>query len=252
MTFRTLASTLLVATVASGYAGFRIGSQFQNNRLCCAVPVYRNVRLSVQQRLGLVRFYSQIGQDIWVLETALPGLRNGYFLDVGSADGTSLSNTKALEERGWNGICVDPFPTHMEGRACQMFKEVVFSEAGKRMKFSTAGELGGLTDTLGGGKAYAVQSPAVEFTTVTLGDILMRAKAPHRIDFMSLDIEGAELEALRGFPFDRYQLGALAVEHNFEEPKRGQILELMKNHGFARVHTWHQDDFYLPRRSSAE
>jgi hypothetical protein len=98
-------------------------------------------------------------------------------------------------------------------------------------------------------KARAEKSPTVEFTTVTLGDILTRAKAPHQIDFMSLDIEGAELEALRSFPFDRYQLGALAVEHNFEEPKRRQILELMKNHGFARVHTWHQDDFYLPLRS---
>jgi hypothetical protein len=184
MTLRTVAAALLVTTAASAYAGFRIGSQFQNNRLCCAVPTYRNVRLSVQQRLGLVRFYSQIGQDIWVLETALPGVRDGFFLDVGSADGTSLSNTKALEARGWKGVCVDPFPTHMEGRTCQMFKEVVYSEAGKRMRFSAAGELGGITDTLGGGKAYAVQSPTVEFITVTLDDILTRAKAPHRIDFM--------------------------------------------------------------------
>jgi hypothetical protein len=39
----------------------------------------------------------------------------------------------------------------------------------------------------------------------------------------------------------------LAVEHNFEEPKRSQIQELMKRHGFARAHTWYQDDFYLPR-----
>ena len=252
MTFRAIGTTLLVATVASGYAGFRVGSQFQNNRLCCAVPEYRNIRLSVQQRLGLVRFHSQIGQDIWVLETALPGVRDGFFLDVGSADGTNLSNTKALEQRGWKGICVDPFPTHMDGRTCQMFKEVVYSEAGKRMEFRTAGELGGLADTLGMHKAHAEQSPSVELTTVTLGDILARAKAPRQIDFMSLDIEGAELEALHGFPFDRYQLGALAVEHNFEEPKRGQILELMKSHGFARVHTWHHDDFYLPRRSSPD
>ncbi len=188
------ASLSLAASVALGAAGFAIGRQFQDNHLCCAVPAYRNVRLSVRQLLGLVRFHSQIGQDIWVLETALPGVRDGYFLDVGSGDGTVASNTKALEERGWKGICVDPFPTHMEGRACQMFKEVVYSEAGKRMTFHTAGELGGLAKTLGEWKAYAEKSPTVEFTTVTLGDILARAKAPQRIDFMSLDIEGAELE----------------------------------------------------------
>jgi FkbM family methyltransferase len=231
---------------ALGPAGFAVGRQFQDNYLCCAVPTYRNVRLSVRQLLGAERFHSQIGQDIWVTQTALPGLRNGFFVDVGSGDGTVASNTKVLEERGWTGICVDPFPTHMEGRTCQMFKDVVFSEPGKRMTFHTAGELGGLAQTLGEWKAYAEKAPTVEFVTVTLADILARAKAPRRIDFMSLDIEGAELDALKGFPFDRYDLRALAVEHNFEEPKRSQIEALMKSHGFTKAHTWYQDDFYLP------
>ena len=252
MKAKALATTFLGAAVlfVTGSAGFAIGRQFQDNHLCCAVPASRNVWLSAQQLLGLVTFHSQIGQDIWVLETALPSVRDGYFLDVGSGDGTVASNTKALEERGWKGICVDPFPTHMDGRTCQIFKEVVYSKTGQRMTFHTAGELGGLAQTLGEWKAYAEKSPTVDFTTVTLGDILARAKAQRRIDFMSLDIEGAELEALRGFPFERYQVGAFAVEHNFEEPKRSQIQELMKSHGYVRAHTWYQDDFYLPKRSS--
>lgn len=245
---KTIVLTVIVAGAVIGCAaaGFAVGGQYRDNTLCCAVPPSRNVLLSVRQLLGWTNFHSQIGQDIWVLETALPGVSHGYFLDVGSGDGTVASNTKALEERGWSGICVDPFPTHMEGRTCQMFKEVVFSEAGKRMTFHRAGELGGLAETLGEWKAYAEKAPTVEFTTVTLDDILARAKAPQRIDFMSLDIEGAELEALRGFPFDRYRIGALDVEHNFEEPKRSQIQELMQSHGYVRAHTWYQDDFYLP------
>jgi hypothetical protein len=63
---------------------------------------------------------------------------------------------------------------------------------------------------------------------------------------MSLDIEGAELEALKAFPFDTHRIGAIAVEHNFEEPKRTNIRALLKQHGYQRVHTWLQDDFYLP------
>ena len=63
---------------------------------------------------------------------------------------------------------------------------------------------------------------------------------------MSLDIEGAEFEALRGFPFDKYKIGALDVEHNYEEPKRSKIEALMKSHGYKRVHTWYWDDFYVP------
>lgn len=247
-TSKTLAFALLAAGVAlsSGGAGILIGRQHQRNSQCCEVPRYRNVWLSARQLLGRTRSYSEIGQDLWVLETALPDVSEGYFLDVGSGDGTVGSNSKALEERGWKGICVDPFPTHMEGRTCLVFREVVYSEAGKRMMFYQAGQLGGIADTLGAWKVRAEKASAVEFTTVTLGDILARAKAPRRIDFVSLDIEGAELEALRGLPLDRYQIGALVIEHNFEEPKRSRIEEFMKSHGYRRVHTWQQDDFYLP------
>jgi hypothetical protein len=81
---------------------------------------------------------------------------------------------------------------------------------------------------------------------VTLGDILERAKAPRFIHFVSLDIEGAELEALKGFPFDKYSMGALAVEHNYEEPKRGEITVLMRAKGYERVHSCEVDDFYVP------
>jgi len=243
-----LALVMAGVAFASAWAGIAIGRQAQMNSECCLVPSSRNLVLSVRQLLGREHFYSQIGQDVWALETAFPGVTHGFFLDVGSGDGVVASNTKALEDHGWTGICVDPFPTHMQGRTCQMFKEVVYSVAGRHMTFHQAGTLGGLTDTLGEWKEQAEKAPAVEFTTVTLGDILARAKAPPRIDFMSLDIEGAELEALRGFPFDRYQIGALDVEHNFEEPKRTEIEALMRRHGYLRVHSWQQDDFYLPAR----
>jgi hypothetical protein len=59
------------------------------------------------------------------------------------------------------------------------------------------------------------------------------------------DIEGGELNALKGFPFDKYQIGALAVEHFYEEPKRSEI-KVMESYGYKRVHNWIQDDFYSP------
>jgi len=85
-----------------------------------------------------------------------------------------------------------------------------------------------------------------EFTTVTLGDILERAKAPRFINFMSMDIEGGEFEALKGFPFDKYKIGALAIEHGFREPKRSDIKALMENHGYKRLYSLVQDDLYVP------
>lgn len=237
---------LLSVATSAGYFGMRVGRSFQLNQMCCQIPQRHNFEISVRERLGLLKFPSQIGQDRWVAEKVFPGVRNGYFLDVGSADGFVNSNTWALEQRGWAGICIDPFPSNMAGRRCQMFREAVDAEGGKRIQFTEAGELGGISTYLDRWKDVVKGAKTVELTTVTLADILRRAQAPSFIHFMSLDIEGAELEALRGFPFEAYKLGAIALEHNYEEPKRTQIEQFLKSKGYTRVHTWMQDDFYLP------
>jgi FkbM family methyltransferase len=151
-----------------------------------------------------------------------------------------------LEERGWSGVCIDPFPVHMEGRKCKILREVVFSKPGLIMPFHTAGGLGGVADTLGEWNEEAARAPTVNVTTTTLDQILARSGAPQFIHFMSLDIEGAELEALRAFPFDRYRVGAWTIEHNRQEPKRSQIVALLALHGYQRVNEWHQDDFFVP------
>jgi FkbM family methyltransferase len=248
-TLLALALLLVLVGLGSAYAGAKLGMQYERNRLCCDTPRARNVWLSIRELLGLATFYSQIGQDKWVLETVFPGVKDGFFLDVGSAEGTHLSNTKALEQKGWTGICIDPFPSQMEGRTCRMLKEVVFSAADKRVSFKASAALGGIVDTLGVWKDKTAEAATVEFTTTTLRDILARNSAPRFIHFVSLDIEGAELEALEAFPFDTHKIGALAVEHNHEEPKRTQIEALMKSHGYERVHSWEQDDFYVPAGS---
>jgi len=237
---------LLCVATAAGYFGMRVGRAFQVNQMCCQIPQRHNFAISAREALGLLKFPSQIGQDRWVAEKVFRGVTRGYFIDVGSADGFVNSNTWALEQRGWKGICVDPFPSNMAARTCQMFREAVDAEGGHKVQFAEAGELGGISNHLDRYKDLVKDAKTVELTTVTLGDILRRAHAPSFVHFMSLDIEGAELEALRGFPFDRYKLGAMAIEHNYEEPKRSEIQEFLKGKGYLRAHTWLQDDFYLP------
>jgi FkbM family methyltransferase len=237
-----------VAVMARSPRAVEIREQYDVNRVCCDLSLLQSLRLTFDEAVGAAPSYpSEIGQDKWVSVRMFPGVRNGFFLDVGSGHGTIGSNTKALETIGWRGICVDPFPVHMEGRTCEMVTEVVSSTAGQTVKFHTHAGLGGIADTLGRWKEEASKSPAVELTTTTLGAILERASAPAFIHFLSLDIEGAELDALRGIPMDKYRFGAMAIEHNDEEPKRTDLLNFLESHGYRRVHTYRQDDFYAPK-----
>lgn len=239
---------LVIGLAAISPRGRTFISHVQENRRCCQLPLVRAMAIALEETRGNAPFPSEIGQDKWVAEAMFPAISSGYFLDVGSGHGTIGSNTKALEDRGWTGLCVDPFPTAMEGRTCQMMKEVVSDESGKKVSFHTHKGLGGIADTLGKWKEEAIKSPAVDLITVTLGEVLERAQAPPFIHFLSLDIEGAELDALRGIPFDKYRFGAMAIEHNEEEPKRTDILKFLEARGYARVHTYRQDDFFAPAR----
>jgi FkbM family methyltransferase len=241
-----LVALVAALAAAAGFVGLRMGRRFERNLLCCDVPRERNMSISLREALGLVEFPSQIGQDRWVSQSVFPDVRDGYFLDVGSADGFVDSNTWALERSGWTGVCVDPFPKNMQGRKCQMLTEVVGSVAGQKVTFLQAGNIGGVADHLGRWKGEAAAAKPVELVTVTLDDILRRVNAPHLIHYLSLDIEGAELDALRGFPFDRHSIGAMTIEHNYEEPKRSAIEQLLRERGYERVRTWQQDDFYRP------
>ena len=236
-----------VAVMIGSPRGAEARKQYDANRACCDLSIPQALSLTFRQTLGGPSYPSEIGQDKWVIFKMFPGVADGFFLDVGSGHGTIGSNTKALEELGWKGICVDPFPTYMEGRSCLMEKAVVSSTAGQVVKFYTHSGLGGIADTLGKWKDEATKSPAVDLTTTTLGELLARAQAPAYIHFLSLDIEGAELEALKGVPFEKYRFGAMAIEHNDEEPKRSDLLKFLAERGYQRVHTYKQDDFYAPR-----
>jgi FkbM family methyltransferase len=204
-----IAILVLVASSAMVIAQ-RLGvvNRFEENERCCHLPLWRNLVVTADESLGLAEYPAEIDQDKWVLEKVFPGVTDGFFVDVGSGHGTIGSNSVALERRGWKGVCVDPFPVRMQGRSCQMFREVVFSRPGLAMPFHTAGGLGGIGTTLGRWNGKAARAPVVTLTTVTLDDLLARAGAPPFIHFVSLDIEGAELEALRAFPFERHRVGA--------------------------------------------
>jgi hypothetical protein len=73
--------------------------------------------------------------------------------------------------------------------------------------------------------------PEREMQTVGVADLLTTSDAPPVIDYVNLDVGGAELDILRAFPFERYCVRAWTVEHNCEEPKKSYIKQILESHG---------------------
>lgn len=238
-----LLTVLLIAVVAAialsdgGFVKYRL-----RNGSTAASP---SLLMDVSQLLGLRDFNSQLGQDKWILGEVHSGVRDGYFVDVGSWDAVKHSNSKALEDAGWEGVCADPFPRNWEGRRCQLFREVIYGKRGEVVRFRTAGITGGIEQHVDQSRPRVRDAGVVELTTTTLGDVLERAGAPAYIHYLSIDTEGSEYEILAGFPFDTYRVGAFTVEHNYEEPKRTRIRELLESHGYRLSREQLVDDWYV-------
>lgn len=146
-------------------------------------------------------FYSQAGQDVWVLQQ----IPKGFFVDVGAHDGVESSNTYALEKLGWQGLCIEPNPESYQrlinNRKCSLRLAAAGLSVGKT-----------LTDILFG-------SPSV-------------------IDYLSIDVDGGELDVLHSMDFQKYQVRLITIEHNAyaEGPARQeQIFDYLTGQGFRRV-----------------
>jgi FkbM family methyltransferase len=241
-----LAAALVVAISAGvGFLEYRNG--YVTGYRAPGAPLVRSpsLALDLKQLIGLQRFYSQLGQDKWIIGKVFPGVRDGYFIDVGAWDALEHSNSKALEDLGWNGICIDPFPRNWRNRRCQLFREVVYNRKGEKVQFRMAGPLGGIDEHIELWREFTRGRQLVELTTTTLADIVERANAPEYIHYVSIDVEGAELEVLQGFPFSRYTVGAFTIEHNLDEARRGQIRRLLEQQGYRIAREQHVDDWYV-------
>ena len=193
---------------------------------------------------------SQLGADDWVLSH----YKKGYFVDAGCCDGEHISNTYKLEKLGWNGICIDVFPTNFDRRPNSKVVEAALhgiKDLELDFIISKAPEISGISEYLGkkGTAAYTGWEPYIEkiikVKTQLLHEILDANNAPEFIEYLSIDIEGVELEVLKTFPFDRYKFGCISLEHNYEEPRRTQIKDLLKSKGYTYIKQVKADDWFM-------
>src|SRR5262249_3242440 len=81
--------------------------------------------------------------------------------------------------------------------------------------------------------AHRERGARYDVVSVSLMDLLAEYNAPRRIDYMSVDTEGSELEILKSFDFSRYDVRVMTVEHNRTE-KRQLLHDLLTANGFVR------------------
>ena len=172
-------------------------------------------------------YRSHQGQDQWVIERVFPGKRGGWFIDSGAGpDGITASNSYVLEtELGWKGLLVEPHPEcckRVKANRSAAVEECCLTDSSCQAEFvlnDEHPELSSIPQHLSEPDFVAAGYARKQFTKVRvpgvpLWELLRRHHAPSTIEYMSLDIEGAEWIALKDFPFDEFRILCMTVENN--------------------------------------
>ena len=141
--------------------------------------------------------------------------RSPYFLDLAANDAIYLSNTLRLESQGWNGLCIEPngfYWYRLAHRKCTVAAAFIGGKQdGQEIQVRLGtGEYGGI---VGKGFDNPKKKPTDETRfSVSFQTLLEQFEVPHVIDYLSLDVEGAEEIIMKDFPFQEYTFRFLTVE----------------------------------------
>lgn len=183
---------------------------------------------------------SQHGQDIWVLEQ-LNYKINGYFVDVGAGQPWELSNTWLLETQyAWSGICIEGkqkfFDLLIKERKCTCVNTYVNHNTNETYINFTKGK--GYGDYLDGyGKIQSKGKQKIK--PRLLPDILIEHNTPKIIDYLSIDIEGAELNVLKTIDYNKYTFRTITVENNSGK----RTIDFLQTKGYKFVEKIGEDDY---------
>jgi FkbM family methyltransferase len=175
------------------------------------------------------KYYSQHGED-FLINKIFNGKKNGFYVEIGCLDGIEYSNTYFFEKKGWNGICVEAHKDFIEMlRKNRSQAQIVHCAVGEKDQDDVtfyANKLGSLSTLDKNEEERWKQSYSSFFTGFEEQHVKMRTLTTifdesnvKEIDFISLDIEGYEVQALTGLDLKKYRPRLFIIEYKDEDHK---------------------------------
>jgi FkbM family methyltransferase len=162
--------------------------------------------------------------------------KNGFFIEAGALDGIFQSNTQLLEQIGWNGILVEPseaaYLNCVKNRKCIIEHCALVS-----FDYSQDHILGDFygDGALGlGARNKVTETGGVRVKAKTLQSILSENNIT-QVDFFSLDVEGYEMEVLKGIDFNKTTIDYILIEVNSDSYSLEEINLFMLSKGYENI-----------------
>lgn len=204
---------------------------------------------------------SQLFQDLWVqwriekvelISTSY--LQEAYQIEVGAYHPEVLSNSLFLENK--NKIATYLIEANPE--QCKLFNNrnakvlniaITRDEGTVELQMTELREFSHLATINNVHRLAKSSSKSVLVPSDSLNNVIIKNVKEMNFLYLSIDIEGGELEALQSINFDMYRPQYITVEHNFRYDRK-KIKELLESKGYMKceeqpLFIW--DDWYVKK-----
>lgn len=200
-----------------------------------------------------MNYYSQYGEDraLWDF---FRSQSSGLCVEVGGFDGETFSNSLSFEENGWRAIIIEPMPHFAEKIRARrpdvtLFACAAGAQAGEATLIiahgvETLSTTNAMPDHLERIRKTGGQTEVVTVPMRTLNDMLTEAGVK-KIDFISIDVEGGELEVLAGFDLSRWQPRVVILENN-DRKRCAKLQDEMLRRGYHYYINTGCNEWYVP------
>jgi FkbM family methyltransferase len=184
--------------------------------------------------------YTQNEEEKFILE-AFKDFSTGRFLDIGAHDGKTFSSTRALIERGWVGVYVEPAPDVLPSlrENTKEFEDrvtivpcAIGLTSGVLPFYSAGGDMVGSLSAEHAKKwSSAVTFSEIHVPVITLAQL--ESRVGHSFDFINLDVEGINWDLFCQFDWTKWTPRCVCIEY---DDKRDAIIRILQSHGYSVVY----------------
>ena len=201
-------------------------------------------------------FASQGGEDVW-LWNRFGRREHGVFVEIGAFNGIDASNTWFFEQLGWTGVLVEPDPQiAAECKGNRPNSVTVQAAAGREtgqvtlQRFKSSANWSGMLSHVGALDAHADRLKRMEGSVESVSvpmrrmdDVLAEAEIGV-IDFISIDVEGAEMSVLDGLDLQRWKPSIIVLENTYEGADGQNLIGRMASSGYTKCGSIGANDFF--------
>jgi len=222
------------------------------NRIYNNLHIIQNIYFKHKNFLNK-KTYSLFGEDLAALKF-FKNKKKGFYIDIGCYHPTHINNTYLLYKKGWNGINIDVSQFSIDlfkfMRPDDLNYKCAVSETKKKVNLYYQKEHSQLTsiNKLTAKKFIKGRLKKKIINSYSLEEILSWGKyKDYEIDFLDVDVEGADLQVLKGLNFSKRKPKLICVEIHQKNFKKHKIYRFLIKKKYKLI--WQESFSFLFKRN---